>query len=65
MARRTNVEYIIDEKGRKKAVVMSYRAYQDLLEDISDLRAIAERKSETPEDFGKVIADFKDAGRVR
>jgi len=63
MAQTKSVEYIVDEKGRKKTVVMSYKAYLALLEDIEDLRVKSERSSETPEDFSKVLEDLKNAGR--
>ncbi len=64
MAKRQGIDYIIDEKGRKKAVVMSYKAYQQLLEDIGDLCVKAQRKDETPEDFETVLAELKNAGRL-
>ncbi|MDO8684604.1 MAG: hypothetical protein Q7N50_14150 [Armatimonadota bacterium] len=64
MPRTGSIEYIIDDRGRKKSVVMSYRTYLRLLEDIADLRAIAERRDQTPEDLESVIADMKNAGRV-
>jgi PHD/YefM family antitoxin component YafN of YafNO toxin-antitoxin module len=37
---------VIDRKGRKTDVVLSLREYRRLLEDIHDLAAIAERRSE-------------------
>lgn len=64
MAETKGIEFIVDEKGRKKAVVMSYKAYQELLEDIADLQAIAERRDEKPESLESVIADLKNAGRI-
>ncbi|MHB9037576.1 MAG: hypothetical protein ACYC64_12990 [Armatimonadota bacterium] len=65
MPRAKNVEYIVDEKGRKKAVVMSYRAYTQLMEDLSDLSAIVERRHEQPEGFEVVLAELKSAGRIK
>jgi hypothetical protein len=64
MPRTGNIEYIVDDRGRKKSVVMSYRAYMQLMEDIADLRTIAERSKETPISLDDVIADFKNAGRI-
>ena len=57
------VEFVVDDKGRKKSVLMSYRTYLDMLEDIVDLQAIAERRDETPEDLTSVIRELEDAGR--
>lgn len=58
------VEFLVDEKGRRKSVMMSYRAYLDLMEDLADLRVKAERSDETPEDFNKVLEELKNAGRL-
>ncbi|GAI50155.1 unnamed protein product, partial [marine sediment metagenome] len=41
-----NEQYIIDKKGNKKAVVLPYKKYEGLLEDLHDLSLIAERKDE-------------------
>lgn len=59
-----DVQYVVDKKGRRKSVVMSCKAYEELLEDIADLRAKVERRDETPEDFDKVLADLENAGRI-
>lgn len=64
MVETKGVEFIVDEKGRKKAVVISYKAYQELLEDIADLQSIAERRDEKSESLESVIADLKNAGRL-
>jgi len=58
------IQYVVDERGRKKSVIMSYRTYQRLLEDLADLQCIEDRKHEKPEDLEKVIAELKDAGRI-
>jgi len=39
-------KYIVDEKGRKKAVVISINEYRELLEDLHDLAVVAERHDE-------------------
>lgn len=40
------VKYITNEIGEKTDVVMSFSDYLDILEEIDDLRVIAERKSD-------------------
>ena len=45
MARGT-IRYLVDEKGRKQSVLLPSSKYRELLEDLSDLAAIAERKDE-------------------
>jgi len=39
-------KYIVDEKGRKKAVVIPINEYRELLEDLHDLAVVAERRDE-------------------
>ena len=39
-----NTQYLTDEDGRKIAVVVPIQDFEDLLEDISDLAAVAERR---------------------
>ncbi len=41
-----DVEYVISEEGKKKAVLIPWEEYQELIEDLHDLRVIAERKEE-------------------
>lgn len=40
------VQYITDEKGEKKGVIMNISDYQSLMEDVEDLAACAERRNE-------------------
>ena len=56
--------FLCDEKGRKRAVLMSYRAYLELVEDMSDLREMEDPASETWEDLDAVIAEIENARRV-
>ena len=41
-------KFIVDEKGKKTAVIIPYRKYEELLEDVHDLAIIAERRHEKP-----------------
>lgn len=38
--------FIVDEKGTKKAVILTLEEYEELLEDIYDLAVVAERRDE-------------------
>lgn len=58
------LQYIVDAKGRKKSVIMSYKAYLQLMEDYDDLRVSRQRSVEPAVDFDTVIQEFKDAGRL-
>ena len=41
-----NTQYLTDEGGRKIAVVVPVQEFEDLMEDVSDLAAVAERRGE-------------------
>lgn len=38
--------YIVDETGKRVSVVLSLEGYEELLEDMADLAAVAERRDE-------------------
>ena len=44
--RRVREQFIVDQDGKKTAVVMPLRDYQRLLEDLHDLSVVAERRDE-------------------
>ncbi|MDO8585901.1 MAG: hypothetical protein Q7T82_02570 [Armatimonadota bacterium] len=64
MPRTGSIQYIVDDKGRKKSVVIGYRAYLKLTEELDDLLAKIERGQETPEDFDSVLTQLRDPGKV-
>ncbi|HHT9117702.1 MAG TPA: hypothetical protein ACFYD1_03645, partial [Candidatus Hypogeohydataceae bacterium YC38] len=39
-------KFIIDAKGKKRVVVLDIKDYEEMLEDIEDLRILAERRDE-------------------
>lgn len=46
-----DTQFIVDEAGIKKAIILPMKDYEELLEDIHDLAVIAERKDETAISF--------------
>lgn len=52
--------FIIDQKGKRKAVILPYREYKNFLENFSDLLVIADRCK----DKSVVHKDFKNAYKV-
>ncbi len=64
MAKKRAVEFLVDEKGHKKSVLMSYKTYVELMEDIADLQVIAQRRDEKPVPLEDVLKELEDAGRV-
>ena len=49
-----HTEYVTSASGREKAVILSIREYNRLLEDLHDLAVVAERREESP-----VLAEMK------
>ena len=55
-------KFIVDVKGRKKAVVLDIRDYEEMLEDIEDLKIIAERENEPTRPLEEVEKRLKKLG---
>jgi PHD/YefM family antitoxin component YafN of YafNO toxin-antitoxin module len=54
----STLQYLTNEKGRKTAVVLPLEEYAKLIEDLDDLRVIAERRHEETiphEDFKRQL----------
>lgn len=41
-----STQFLTDESGKRVAVVLPVEDYEDLMEDVSDLAAVAERRNE-------------------
>jgi len=48
---RAQQRYVVDEKGRRSAVILPLRDYEQLIEDLHDLAVVAERRKEIPIDL--------------
>jgi len=57
-------KYIIDDKGKKKSVVLSLSEFQELIEDIEDLAAVAERRDESTISHKKFLDELKNDGLI-
>lgn len=55
-------QYITNEKGEKQSVIIPISDFEELIEDIEDLAAIAERKSEPAVSHENFLADLRDNG---
>jgi len=56
----SNERYMVDERGRRTAVVLPIEEYEELLQDIHDLSTIAERRDEptiTKEELKKTLRE--------
>lgn len=40
------IQYVTDARGRKRSVILPVETYEEMLEDIQDLVAVAERRKE-------------------
>jgi len=59
-----NLQFITDEKGDKKAVILSMEDFLELVEDLQDLALISERRDEPSIPFKQVLAELKRDGRL-
>jgi len=57
-----NIQYIVDDKGKKIAVIMPIEEYKRLLEDIHDLSIAKERVNEPGGNLNDVINELKNGG---
>ncbi len=44
MAAHPQEQYVVDPRGKKTAVILSLKRYQELMEDLHDLAVVAERR---------------------
>jgi len=61
MTRISEKRFITDEAGEKTAVILDIKEYGGLLEDLEDLRLIAERKDEPSIPLDQVKRGLKDS----
>ncbi|NLX90406.1 MAG: type II toxin-antitoxin system Phd/YefM family antitoxin [Firmicutes bacterium] len=54
--------YIVDRKGKKRAVVIPYQKYKNILEDLHDLAVAAERRDEPTISFKKLKEKLRTDG---
>lgn len=41
-------QFVVDEKGKRTAVLLTVKQYEKLIEDLHDLAIVAERRNEKP-----------------
>ena len=62
--KRLGIQYVTDEAGKKTAVILSIKEFQELLADINDLAAAAERREEPTTSHDELIAELKRDGVI-
>jgi len=55
-------QYIVDNQGHKTSVVLPVSEYNELIEDIHDLAAIADRRDEPTTSFDEIKKRLKEDG---
>lgn len=63
--RELSVQYIVDANGDKSAAVLPIEQYYQLLEDLDDLIALAERRHEPVISHDKVLEELEDLRDAR
>ena len=57
-------QYIVDPKGQKTAVILPFKRYEQLMEDLHDLAVVAERREEEPVSFEELKRRLKKDGSL-
>ncbi|WP_341327590.1 hypothetical protein [Methylotuvimicrobium sp. KM2] len=53
------LQFITDTNGNKISVILSLEDYEELLEDLEDLAAVAERKDEEAIPFEEAVKEIE------
>jgi PHD/YefM family antitoxin component YafN of YafNO toxin-antitoxin module len=61
-ASQLNVQYVIDPSGEKTAVILPLGEFEELMEDLEDLAAVAERRDEPTTSHEDFVAELKRDG---
>lgn len=60
----SNVQFVIDAAGRKKAVILPIEEYEEMMEDLHMGRAAREAKGEPRRPFEEVVKELRSAGEI-
>jgi hypothetical protein len=56
------LQYITNKSGKKTAVILPIEAFQERLEDLADLAAVAERREEPTISHRELVAELERDG---
>jgi PHD/YefM family antitoxin component YafN of YafNO toxin-antitoxin module len=56
--------FVVDSAGKKTAVILPVKQYEQLLEDLHDLAVVAERRNEEPVEWDAVKRRLQDDGLI-
>ena len=57
-----NLQFVTDEDGEKRAVILPIEEFQELLEDLADLAVVAERREEPTVSHQEFTAELERDG---
>ncbi|OHB75342.1 MAG: hypothetical protein A2Z25_01870 [Planctomycetes bacterium RBG_16_55_9] len=60
----TREQFVVDVNGKKTAVILSLKRYQELMEDLHDLAVVAERRTEQPISLEEMTRRLKKNGVI-
>ena len=58
-------QYVTNQAGEKTAVILPINEFEELLEDLQDLAAVAERRSEPTISHEELLAELKKDGIIQ
>jgi hypothetical protein len=58
------IEYVTNREGEKTAVIVPIENFEELMEDIEDLAAVAERREEPTISHDQLVAELKQDGLI-
>jgi len=58
------IQFVTDKTGEKTAVILPIEEFQELIEDIEDLAAVAERREEPTISHDELLAELKRDGLI-
>jgi len=62
--KKLKIEYVTNLEGEKTAVIVPIDSFDELMEDIEDLAAAAERREESTISHDQLIAELKQDGLI-
>jgi PHD/YefM family antitoxin component YafN of YafNO toxin-antitoxin module len=62
--KKLKMEYVTNREGEKTAVIVPIENFDELMEDIEDLAAVAERREEPTISHDQLVAELKQDGLI-
>ena len=63
--RQVDFQYVTNQAGEKTAVILPISEFEELIEDLQDLAAVAERRAEPTVSHDELLAELKQDGLIQ